>query len=266
MIYFNRLKEGKNKMKKSIFLILAVMVLGTGANAKFCDKSNEVNFLSKKDNFGNTSKKEVSGDKAAIQLYIRGVKKSEKKLKDTSIYFGEIVGNFLVKHPKNLKKRYIDPGVYAYAFNSGFLGTMISMGRLPAKLDIQNVNLKTKENTISSSLSIYNLSSAILEYIYSNKSQENTVDRFLLTTNYLQLYIKDGKLQIILACNDFEDDDFASLLLINISKNIKQKEVLTIAGLLLSKEWDKIDKFLLNNKKVNNLYKISKKSYTNFKK
>lgn len=217
------------------------------------------------DNFGNKNTKYISKLKATILEWIR-----KKDYENLEKFFAEnIYLNIDGYHGFNsLLNDSIERATFFNGTVRGILSGAISSGQLPSSIEINTLNIATVKNRVKINTNIYNVVGAFTNYFFSSKSINTMRDRLLLMISFL---LQKNSILIPFECknniySDFSENLLADYMATGFIKLLqkKDKDGLYLAFLLLKHKYSEVDKFLLNIKKVKNLFLLGRKHYLEF--
>lgn len=167
-------------------------------------------------------------------------------------FFYNIKNDFLFKR---LISSSNDDFVYKTSFFKSITRGLISLGYLPSSFKLNVVNLQTKKSRVTIDYDTIDLAMNLAFYLFPGDLQK-TLYRNLLFDGFA---LSKGLFLTSSKCENMDVNTFKQTLLI-LSVFAKKKDPVAIKILyyLASKDYDKLDKFLLKNKKIAELIKYAR--------
>lgn len=251
-------------MKKSllflIFLVVSVVDFAFANNnvENYCKLSKEKMTVVKKDTFGNTKKIKTDKFNVFITELLKNPSKSKNKKTIMKIW-GEIFAlnkEYYEDIFSDEKERYIE----FYVYTNTLIPIAVKQGRLPYQLNLNLLNILNKKMKITASVSISSLGGSLMNYIFPYKNFDLGKDRML---SLLALFVTENYSFLPKDCGGDEVDKLSLQFLETLSYMIMNKNVIAtkVAYYLAKNDFQKVDEFLLSNKKISQLFRIAKQHY-----
>jgi hypothetical protein len=252
-------------MKKMILgIILSISIGFAATNYKYCVLENKTVFITEKDNFGNVKKVRTN----KLKEFVFNLANSDLSLEDkkTIMKIWSEIFALNKNYYKNFFENVVDRAVNFKVYTT-ILQIDIQKGILPTQLNLNISNLQTKKMKINTTVSIYSLAGALLTYDSVYKDFDLSRDRMLALLAYL-IYKNHPVIPATCKSNEWEVSSINEHILRQLVRLILEKDTDTIklVFMLVNNKFDSVDKFLLKNKEVSNLFKVAKKNYVDLSK
>jgi hypothetical protein len=135
----------------------------------------------------------------------------------------------------------------------GIVSTLVQQGYIPFQITLNNINLLSKNGKLSGSYNIKQIAISLVDYLYPINNLEKTIHRLILMDAF---WLGKFGVSYFSNCSTFKWESYFVGPIVKLIYDAKEKKsyALKILFLLVNRDFDKLDRYLLQIPEVKVLF------------